>query len=234
MKNSTKSVGVESEQTAKPGLSTDEQLKNAVQRSFLSDSRILADQVVVSSKNGLIELDGTVNSFFEKHTAEEIALRLRGVTAVTNKIEVVLRVPDTRSDRDMAIMAASQLEWNCSVPDTVKVSVSNGWVKFEGTVEAKYQKDAAEDVLRSIHGVKGILNEIVIKPSVDVVVLKEDIVESFKRNAVTDSDSIKVGVYNGTVTLNGHVRSWPEREEACRIAWTSRGVTDVEDLLTID
>ena len=38
---------------------------------------------------------------------------------------------------------------------------------------------------------------------------------------------------NHTVTLNGHVRSWHERDVAERAAWSAPGVTDVVDRIAI-
>jgi osmotically-inducible protein OsmY len=233
MKTSTAPLKRDSNQTESRGMSHDQQLQAMVEQTLFLDSRLHAEHIGVSSRSGVVELDGTVNSYFEKYTAGQVTLRVGGVTSVANEIKVAILVPDNRSDSDIARIAVSHLQWNYSVPDTVKVSVTDGWVKFEGTVEAKYQKDEAEAVLRSLKGIKGIVNEIVIKPSVDVAVVKADIVDAFKCSAAIDANSINIKVANGTVTLTGHVHSWPEREEACRVAWASRGVTHVEDLLAI-
>jgi osmotically-inducible protein OsmY len=208
-------------------------LQHDVEQALLLESGLHAEQVGVSAINGVVELGGTVKSYFEKQKAEDSALRVEGVSSVANEIKVSLLEQDTRSDSDIARIAISQMEWNYSVPSTVKVSVADGWVKFVGTVEAKYQKDEAERVLRSLRGIKGILNDIVIKPSVDVMVVKDKIVEAFKRSAVVDADNIEVEVDNGKVTLKGRIGSWAEGEEARRVAWSSAGVTDVEDLLTV-
>jgi osmotically-inducible protein OsmY len=37
----------------------------------------------------------------------------------------------------------------------------------------------------------------------------------------------------GEVTLKGTVRSWIEREEAERVAWSAPGVTKVEDRIVV-
>jgi osmotically-inducible protein OsmY len=211
----------------------DATLQHDVEQALLSDSSLHAEQIGVSAREGVVELDGTVNSYSEKYISGNIALRVVGVSSVANEIRVALLPADVQSDVDLARIAISHLQWNYSVPDTVKVSVSDGWVKFEGTVEAKYQMDEAENVLRSLKGLKGISNEIVIKPNVEITVVKAKIVDAFKRNAGLDANSIEIEVDNGTVTLKGQVGSWAEREEACRVTWSSPGVTHVEDRLSI-
>ncbi len=123
---------------------------------------------------------------------------------------------------------------NLMVPNTVKVQVTNGWLTVEGVVEWQYQKQEAERAVRSLTGVKTVVNEITVTPRVSAVGVKRKIEDAFKRSAKIDAGHIKVEATGGTVTLRGNVRSWAEREEAERVAWAAPGVTDVKDLITLN
>ena len=208
-------------------------LKYDVEAELRWDPCIHADQIGVTVKDEVVQLDGHVHSLFEKWAAETAALRVNNVKAVANEIKVEVLDSDKRSDADIAEAAVTQLEWNCAIPDTVKIKVSNGWVTFEGSVGAPYQKYEAERVLHALKGVKGTVNEITVTPKVNVGVVKTEITDAFTRSAAIDSKNIQVEASNGMVTLRGQVRSWAERTEARRTAAAAPGVTYVEDLLTV-
>jgi osmotically-inducible protein OsmY len=208
-------------------------LQHDVEAELRWDPRVPSEQIGVTVNGEVIQLDGQVGSLFQKWAAESAALRVNNVKAVANEIKVEFGSSDGRSDADIAQAALSQLEWNYAVPDTVKVTVSNGWVTFEGTVVARYQSEEAERVLRSLKGVKGIVNEVTVSPKVNVSVVQKNIVHAFARSAVVDAKNIQVETSDGTVTLRGHVRSWGERQEAQRTAWAAPGVRHVENTLTV-
>ena len=52
-------------------------------------------------------------------------------------------------------------------------------------------------------------------------------------NAEVDADRITVEANGSVVTLKGTVRSWIEREEAERVAWSAPGITKVEDRIVV-
>jgi osmotically-inducible protein OsmY len=53
------------------------------------------------------------------------------------------------------------------------------------------------------------------------------------RNAETDAQQVSVEVQGDKVILRGAVRSWAEREEAERVAWSAPGVTTVDNRITV-
>jgi osmotically-inducible protein OsmY len=102
-----------------------------------------------------------------------------------------------------------------------------------GFVEWQYQKNAAETAVRRIKGVRGVINNIVPKPQVEPADIKRQIENALKRLAEVDSNRITVEAIGSEVILKGTVRSWAEREEAERAAWSAPGVIKVEDRIVV-
>jgi osmotically-inducible protein OsmY len=170
----------------------------------------------------------------EKIPAEGVAKRVLGVKAVANDVEVRPLGTGVRADTDIAQTALDALRWKSHhAGDRLKVSVSKGWVTLEGDVDWHYQKGAAEEAVRPLLGVRGVLNQIVIKPSASAAEVKTRIEASFKRTAELDAKKVRVETRDGKVTLKGEVRSWAELEGSERTAWAAPGVTAVDNQLVV-
>jgi osmotically-inducible protein OsmY len=213
---------------------TDKDLKQHVQSALDWEPSLDATDIGVSVDDAVVTLRGNVASYAEKMTAERVVLRVYGVKAVANDLAVHLVSAFERTDTEIAQAAVAALKWNTMVPnDRVTVTVSNGWLALNGTLDWQYQKDAAARTVRDLTGVKGVTNNIIVQPRVKTIDVRDKIEAAFRRSAEIDARRINVNAAEGKVILSGNVHSWAERQEAERAAWAAPGVTQVEDRLTI-
>jgi osmotically-inducible protein OsmY len=213
---------------------TDRHLQEQVQHALDWEPSVDAAAIGVSVENGVVTLRGDVKTYAEKAAAERVAVKVYGVNAVANDINVRLSDGLQRTDTDIAQAALSALRWNTMVPkDKVTVTVADGWVTLQGTVEWEYQRQVAAGAIRCLAGVRGVTNRIALEPHVTVSDVKGKIEDALKRSAEVDARRINVAVSDGTVTLSGNVHSWFERDEARRAAWNAPGVRAVEDRIAV-
>lgn len=212
---------------------TDEEIQKDVLAELKWDAQMQPNEIGVSVKDGVVTLTGWVDSYLKKWSAEEAAHKVAGVKAVANDIEVKLSTE--RTDADIAAAAVRALEWDAFVPSSqVHVTVSKGWVTLKGEVEWQYQKQDAERVVRRLLGVRGVTNLISVKPRVTSTDLKRKIEDALLRNARFDASRISVEVQGSKATLKGTVRSWAEREEAEREAWSAPGILEVDNRISVE
>jgi osmotically-inducible protein OsmY len=215
---------------------SDLEIQQDVMRELRWDSRIGSTRIGVEVDKGVVTLTGTVENFARKHAATEAAHRVAGVLDVANDVQVHLPGSPGRTDTEIARAVRNALEWDVFVPDQhIRSSVSDGWVTLEGEVEFLREREDAGKVVRRLGGVRGVWNQITVKPrEVDPVALRKMIGDALERRAEREAGQIGVTVDDGAVTLSGKVHSWLEKDAVVGVVGHAPGVRTVSDKLRIE
>jgi osmotically-inducible protein OsmY len=214
---------------------TEHQLLQAITDEIRWMPSINADRIGVSINEGAVTLSGQVATYPEKVSAVRAALRVRGVNAVADEIEVHNdRAP--AQDTDLAREVADVLSNTFYAPDgSVKAEVSNHVITLTGTVTWNYEREGVERRVEGLTGVRGVRNRIELRPTVQISPsdAKAKIDSALLRNAELDAAHIHVGVVGSTIELTGNVTSYAEARQATYAAWSAPGVTHVRNGLRV-
>ncbi len=215
-------------------MSNDAQLQDAVLSALRWEPSVTASHVGVTASAGIVTLTGHVDDFASKHAAETAALRVKGVKAVADELEIRLPFAKTRADDQIASAAVARLAWDVTIPqDAVQIRVEHGWVTLTGEVEWHYQKENAARNVGMLFGVLGVADHLTLKSRVSLHDLGRGVMDALHRSWV-DPATIKVTASGGHVRLTGSVHSPHERTLAADAAWASPGTTWVDNELVID
>jgi osmotically-inducible protein OsmY len=215
-------------------MKTNQDLQQDVENALRWEPLLQTAEIGVVAKDGIITLTGTVDSYAKKSEAEDAAKNVAGVKVVIEQIEVFLSSEVHKTDQEIAdeILSALAASW---VPaEKLKIKVEHGVITLEGTLHWNFQKQAAKKCIKNIIGVTGIKNFIIIRAETHDEVEKKHLENALKLNWSMDDQDVHVKVDGKTITLNGLVNSYYQKEEAERIAWQAPGVNVVVNELVID
>jgi osmotically-inducible protein OsmY len=213
---------------------SDSDIRRDVEDELRWDPDIDATDIAVNVHNGVVTLTGFVRGYVQKYQAEADAKRVAGVVAVANDLEVRLPDIDERPDPEIARDAIARIKSELPYSwEKIRAVVKNGWLTLEGEVEWNYQRVRAEEAVRRVRGLKGVTNNIEVKPQVAPAEIKRKIEEALRRAAEIDADRITVETVGSEVILRGTVRSWAERQDAERAAWSAPGVAKVDNRIIV-
>ncbi|MEO7978241.1 BON domain-containing protein [Flavobacterium sp.] len=216
-------------------MKSNEDLQKDVLNAITWEPLLNTTEIGVTADGGIITLFGTVDSYAKKAKAEEAAKYVTGVRAIVEKIEVHFDLAGEKTDTEIAAEILNVFKWHWDIPnENIGVKVENGWVTLEGEIEWNYQKQVAKQAVSNLLGIKGIINNIMIRPKLrEASINVNDIESALWRNATIDHNGIKVIVTGDSkVTLSGAVQSLHQKEEASRIVWSAPGVLEVDNQLT--
>lgn len=143
------------------------------------------------------------------------------------------------SDLSLRQDILDELEFEPSIDAAdIGVAVENGIVTLSGHVPTYAQKIAAEKAVLRVKGVKGIAEEIKVRPAGRHLTADDDeiakrIVNLLKWNSSVPAEDIKVKVQNGWVTLMGKVDWHFQKSAAASVVQGLQGVTSVTNEIEI-
>ncbi len=215
-------------------MKADGDIKRDVEAELHWSPDIDETDIAVKVNGGVVALTGFVRSYHETYQAEAAVKRVTGVAGVANDIQVRLPSGNVMADPEIAREAVTAIKLELPFShESIKVLVHEGQVTLEGILEWQYQKERAEIAVRRLKGIRGVTNLITIKPRVSTSDIKRKIEDAFRRSAEVDANHISIEARGSEVTLRGNVRSWAERDQAQRTAWSAPGVTQVKNDITV-
>lgn len=170
-------------------------------------------------------------------------IRLRAVTLALAALAATLNLAPVAVAASPPAQASSssrdaEARLNKSQFNNVTVAVENETATLTGTVNLyQYKVDAEKRTLRA-KGVKAVRNLIrVTGPSVADEKLQEQLVDRLAYDRVGFGNlfnAVSVRVEAGTVYLDGHARTYVDRESAVALVSTTPGVLDVVESIDVD
>jgi osmotically-inducible protein OsmY len=209
-------------------------IRDAVEKELKFDPLVDASGITVKNMGGDVALNGTVPSYPQYQEAAAAAKRVKGVTGLHNHLMVDLPYASYRDDVILTTAANNALTMLVSVPGNVEASASEGDVWLTGTVGNRFERDAAEQAVAGLTGVRGIVDDIEIFSDVEAADVTDLVQGALDRYAVLPFDNdVRVQASDGTIILTGSVLSWGEHDAVIDAAWRGVGVRNVRDELVV-
>jgi osmotically-inducible protein OsmY len=159
---------------------------------------------------------------------------ISGVRAIADDVHVGAYGGDSRTDTEIAEAVATALSMHQGIDERrIRITVDEGIVTLEGSVNWNFQRRAAAELIKGLKGLRGINNYINVRPDVPPESIQERIRESLRRNARLNADRIMVDVAGSKVMIRGAVSSLSQGEDVEYAAWSAPGVTEVDNKLVI-
>jgi len=152
------------QQKLKSTISSDSEIKQAVQAALRLDARVSVFSPDVTVEDGVVILGGSADNLKAKTAAAQDAKNVVGVSLVENH----LKVRPTGGSADAAAMEKqlkAALLWNPFLDSsTIDVAVINRVAYLSGAVDSSFQKAEAQDVASRIKGVVDVRNHLKVEP----------------------------------------------------------------------
>jgi osmotically-inducible protein OsmY len=141
-------------------------------------------------------------------------------------------------DRYLRRFVVDELDYDPRVTAAhIGVTVDGGVVTLTGHVGSYAEKMAAERIALNVRGVRAVVDNIEVRNSEDARIGDEDLADRCARAIAWDvtipSDSVRVKVEKGCVTLSGWVERYDQKAAADRALRRFAGVTDIVNVIGV-
>jgi hyperosmotically inducible protein len=177
----------------------------------------------ISVKNGVVDLEGTVNDFATKEEIDKRAHRTKNVVAVRNNLKIA--GAGEMSDAQLQQKIVQKLQYDRvgygNAFNAISVNVQNGVVTLAGNALGPVAADSAVSLASHFPGVQDVINNIQVDPLSPMDDQSRRAVyraiygyPSLNKYAIDPAQPIRITVVNGNVTLNGVVNSQADKNVA--------------------
>jgi len=140
------------------------------------------------------------------------------------------------TDKKLRDAVIRQIEWEPEiVSKDIAVTANEGAVTLTGYVHSYFEKMAAEKAAKTVYGVRGIANDIEVRPATTRTdpEITRDIINAMEINISVPDDRVKVAVREGFVTLDGNVEWNFQRDRAESTARKVHGVRGLTNRIVV-
>jgi osmotically-inducible protein OsmY len=210
-------------------------LEKAVKDRLTWDDRIDETQIDVSIEGNIAILKGCVFAYPEKVLAEIEAQIVPGIKSIVNDIEVKFpRSYEIPTDQDVKESMFCLFDANSEInSNEIEVSINNGNIKLEGTVNSYWKKEKIYELSSHVPGVVSVSNKISVVPDKEIsdAEIAEAIFILIQNSVHIDAHKVDVKVKDGVVTLSGILSSFNEYDAVRNIVKFTKGVIDIKNNL---
>jgi osmotically-inducible protein OsmY len=141
-------------------------------------------------------------------------------------------------DIDLRKDVLEELDWDPSIDArTIGVAIEDGIVGLTGHVPSYVEKVAAERIVKRVHGVAGVANDIEVTLPINAERSDLDIarsaVNALDWNVSVPKERVMVAVTKGWITLDGEVEWYFQKRAAEESVRSLAGVRGVSNKLTV-
>jgi hyperosmotically inducible protein len=198
--------------------------------------------IQISVKNGVVDLEGTINDFATKEEIDKRAHRTKNVVAVRNNLKIA--GAGEISDAQLQQKIVQKLQYDRvgygNAFNAISVNVQNGVVTLAGNALGPVAADSAVSLASHFPGVQDVINNIQVDPLSPMDDRSRQQVyraiygyPSLNKYALDPAQPIRITVVNGNVTLNGVVNNQADKNVAGIRANSVPGIFKVTNNLQV-